>query len=170
MYGFILVVGQIGHDDTGAAPVARATSTLNAWLVIDARRRILYDTREVLSSSTTREIDNGTLRRHVVAKVNDPGITHEPPGLGFPLRGVDDGRAFFAYSTSSSWRPHSEERANARPYSRRPRERPSRRTRRSAFSTHRGDRRDTGGTRGVPRINYVNGVFSLWLNASWALR
>jgi hypothetical protein len=63
MYGFILVGGEIGHDDTGAALVARATSTLNAWYVIDVRRRIHYDTREVLSSRTTREIGNGTVRR-----------------------------------------------------------------------------------------------------------
>jgi hypothetical protein len=63
MYGFILVGGEIGHDDTGAALVARATSTLNAWCVIDVRRRIHYDTREVLSSRTARDIGNGTVRR-----------------------------------------------------------------------------------------------------------
>ena len=63
MYGFILVDGEMGHNETAAALVARATSTLNAWCVIDVRRRIHYDTREVLSSRTTREIGNGTVRR-----------------------------------------------------------------------------------------------------------
>jgi hypothetical protein len=63
MYGFILVGGEIGHDGTGAALVPRATSTLNAWYVIDVRRRIHYDAREVLSSRTTREIGNGAVRR-----------------------------------------------------------------------------------------------------------
>jgi hypothetical protein len=63
MYGFVLVGGEVGHDDTGAALMARATSTLHAWYVIGVRRRIHYDTREVLSSRTTREIGNGTVRR-----------------------------------------------------------------------------------------------------------
>jgi hypothetical protein len=49
MYRFILVGADIGHDDTGAAPVARATSTANAGHVIDVRRRIHDDAREVLS-------------------------------------------------------------------------------------------------------------------------
>ena len=63
MYGFLVVGTEIGHDDTGTALVARATSTLNAWWVIDVRRRIHNDTREVLSSRTTRKIGNGTVRR-----------------------------------------------------------------------------------------------------------
>jgi hypothetical protein len=62
MYRFILIVGEIGHDDTDAAPMVRATSTLNAWYVIDVRGRTHYDTREVLSSRTAREIGNGTVR------------------------------------------------------------------------------------------------------------
>jgi hypothetical protein len=60
---FVLVGGKTEHDDTGAALMARATSTPNASSVIDVRRRTHDDTCEVLSSRTTREIENGTVRR-----------------------------------------------------------------------------------------------------------
>ena len=63
MYGSIFVGGAIGNDDAGAALMARATSTLNAWHLIGVRRCIYYDARVVLSSRTAREIDDGTVRR-----------------------------------------------------------------------------------------------------------
>ncbi len=79
MYGLILLAGEIGHDDSRAALVPGATSTLNTWYALNGRRHIRYNTREVLSSRTTREINNRTVRREEVPKVNDPCIAHVSP-------------------------------------------------------------------------------------------
>ena len=59
---FVLVGRNIGYDSTGAALMARTTSTPDPRSVVHVRGRMHDDIREVLRLRTAREIHDGAIR------------------------------------------------------------------------------------------------------------